>query len=463
VWLPKEELNGLPSGGTWKANLAMALQDANGVKLAGFDSIITLNVGDKTKMALTPPTLELLAGSHRDKDQSGGYSAGDELIYRVSYTAARDLASVQLDYEIPAGFESAGAHGFAANSGIKKSNDTLSAAGSKQLLKDGIAMKKGETLIIDVPLRVLPGSAVRVASQALATPAGYDAMSSDETVLNLQRKFGVAQALALKLEMAGQTDPDKDAVVAQKTPFTYRLAVSSITKQKIEQLSLRYRLPGGLYLVEAPKIVGTATQATLNTQWNGDADDELFAPDSVFPPSNNIEIEMQVAVKETVNDGVFVQSTISAGAGNLSDAIQAAHRVKVREQRADGDRVRIVKSADADAIVQPGTDIKYSIRVSNQSPKTVRNLLIRDRAPDHTTLAAASCGALSPDVCKTVTLNDNNVIDGQMTHAAVCTGSGRQSDPDGQHVFWCLNGDLEPLADYTVDYTVQVNGAAPQP
>jgi hypothetical protein len=73
----------------------------------------------------------------------------------------------------------------------------------------------------------------------------------------------------------------------------------------------------------------------------------------------------------------------------------------------------------------------------------------------------ASCGKLPASACSTLTLGDKDVVDGGMTHAALCTGGGPQSDPQGKHVFWCLNGDLEPLADYTVNYSVQINGVAP--
>jgi len=107
-----------------------------------------------------------------------------------------------------------------------------------------------------------------------------------------------------------------------------------------------------------------------------------------FGASQTITIDIPVAVKELVEDGVSVQSTVNASAGNLIDALSAKHTVKVRErQRHGGDQVMVVKSSKANASVQPGEKIMYQIRVSNQTSKIARNLLIRDRAPDHTNIA----------------------------------------------------------------------------
>jgi hypothetical protein len=240
-------------------------------------------------------------------------------------------------------------------------------------------------------------------------------------------------------------------------------------KQTIKNTSLRYRLPGGLSRTDAP-IVSTASNisggpatASINTQWDGDTDEELLAANTNLKPGESLTLDIPVVVKDMVGNGVSVKSTVNAGAGNLSDALRATHTVKVSERLAGNDRVMVVKSSDAKPQVLPGTRITYQIRVSNQTSKTVRNLLIRDRTADHTEMVASSCGELPSETCSTFTLNDSDMVEGQTTHDALCTTPAKKSVPGGRNVFWCLNGDLNPLDDYVVDYTLQVNGAAPPP
>jgi len=75
---------------------------------------------------------------------SGGYSTGDELTYRISYTAARDLTDVQLDMHCRGDWRKAGAAPtFAGNSDMKPDGE-LSADWNKALLKHGVQMKKGQ-------------------------------------------------------------------------------------------------------------------------------------------------------------------------------------------------------------------------------------------------------------------------------------------------------------------------------
>jgi hypothetical protein len=319
-----------------------------------------------------------------------------------------------------------------------------------------------------LPLDEVDAGTLRVTIWAV-DKAGNQQWKYASYVKQEQRRFSAAQALALTLDMiappvSGQTDPTLTAAtVAQQAPFVYRVVLSA-QKQSVEEASLRYRLPGGLSPAGSPSVLVDATkQVKLNPSWDGDANDELLDAKTMLAPSQTITIDIPVAVKEQVEDGVAVQSTVNAGAGNLIDALSAKHTVKVRERQRGGDQVMVVKSSDAKASVQPGANIVYRIRVSNQTSRIARNLLIRDRAPDHTTLLSSSCGELSPETCKTYLLNDSDIVEDQMTHDALCTTPGRKSAPDGRHVIWCLNGDLAPLDEYVVDYTIQVNGTAPPP
>jgi hypothetical protein len=482
VSLSKEELEKFPTAGQWSATLDMELQDAADAGLADFRRDITFNISDTTGMAMTPPQIQLLPASHRDHDNSGGFSAGDELIYRISYNAARNLSNVQLDYDLPPGLERSGvAATFADGSDIKQ-QETLRKDGSKALLENGLAMKKGESLVIDLPLRIKQSSEMQIVSQVSASADGHGAMTSEKAILQVQQRFPAAQALTLTFYMvappvAGQAMPSSDkvdqadkagATVAHKSPFVYRITLAA-QKQTVKNASLRYRLPGGLSRTDAPIVFNVSSvskgpaAALLNAQWNGDADDELLAANTDLSPGESLTLDIPVVVKDAVGNSVSVKSTVNAGAGNLSDGLRAAHTVKVRERLAGNDRVMVVKSSDAKAQVQPGTRIAYQIRVSNQTSNTVRNLLIRDRAADHTEMVASSCGELPAETCSTFTLNDSDIVEGQMTHDALCKTPIKKSVPGGRHVFWCLNGDLDPLADYVVDYTLQVNGSAPPP
>ncbi|HEY4072353.1 MAG TPA: hypothetical protein VGM52_04540 [Herbaspirillum sp.] len=276
------------------------------------------------------------------------------------------------------------------------------------------------------------------------------------------KKIQAADALQLTLQplAAGQAD----ATIAHRAPFIYRITLTA-QKQTVKNASLRYRLPGGLSRTDAPVVINDHPQALLNAQWDGDADDELLSANSNLKPGESLTLDVPVIVKDVVGDGVAIKSTVAAGAGNLSDGLQATHTVKVRERlEGEGDeRVMVMKSSDANAEVQPGARITYRIRVRNQTSRTVRNLLIRDRAADHTEVVASSCGELPAETCSTFTLNDGDLVDGQATHEALCTKPDKKSVPGGRHVFWCLNGDLNPLDDYVVDYTLKVNGAAPPP
>lgn len=277
------------------------------------------------------------------------------------------------------------------------------------------------------------------------------------------KELKVGDALDLMLELADRPgEAGEDAVAARQTPLLYRVVLTS-RQQPLDALSLTYNLPGGLQTSGKPVLVNAAGNAlvNLNPQWDGDADTELLAPGAALGRNQRIAIDIPVMIKDIVDDGVVVQSTVGAGAANLAGALRKSHKLRTLERETAGDRVRVVKSMDADAVVQPGAQIRYRIRVSNHTSKTVRNLLIRDRAPDHTALLEADCGNLPASACKVLTLGDNAVANGNMTHAALCTGAGPQSDPQGRHVFWCLNDDLEPLADTSVNYSVQINGAAP--
>ena len=168
-------------------------------------------------------------------------------------------------------------------------------------------------------------------------------------------------------------------------------------------------------------------------------------------------IEVPVVLKDVAQDSVAVKSIVYAGAGNLVGTVDASHRFQVAHRLGKtGHRLEIVKSMDADANARPGQIIKYMLKVDNHTLKTVRNLMIRDRAPDHTTLVDASCGNVPASECRILKLGDKAVETGNMTHAALCKGEVK-SDPQGQHVFWCLNGDLEPLAEYVVDYSVRIH------
>jgi hypothetical protein len=460
VSLSKNALARLPGAGQWRAHLAMDLQDHANTHLADFSSDLVLNVSDTTGMALQPPRIALLDGSHQDNDRSGSFTTGNTLTYRIVYEATRDLKRFQLDYALPPGLAHEGNPSFHGAGGTIQ--PPLSDDQGSKLLRFPIDIKKGQILVIDVPLRIQSGAAARVVSQVFVVAEDFDAMPSDEAILNIQRRFGVSESLALTLEMLEMVG--QDALIAQQTPFTYRVVLSAKT-QALDSPSLSYRLPGGMQAAGKPVLKDAASHVKLaiNAQWDGDADTELLAGGATLPRGESIAIEIPVMVKDVVGDGVFVQSSVDAGAANLDGTLQKSHRIKIRERTVTGDRVRIVKSMDAAAAVQPGANIRYQIRVSNQTFKTVRNLLIRDRAPDHTTLIDASCGDLPAASCKTLTLSDADVADGNMTHAALCRGTSPPSDPQGKHVFWCLNGDLEPLADYTVDYSVRIDGAAPAP
>jgi hypothetical protein len=457
VSLSKNALARLPGAGQWRAHLAMDLQDHANTHLADFSSDIVLNVSDTTGMALQPPRIALLEGSHGDNDRSGSFTTGNTLTYRIVYEATRNLTRFQLDYALPPGLAHDGNPPFHGAGGTIQ--PPLSHDQGSKLLQFPIDIKKGQILVIDVPLRIQSGAAARVVSQVVAVAEDFDAMPSEEAILNIQRRFGVSESLALTLEMLEMVG--QDAVIAQQTPFTYRIVLSAKT-QTLDSPSLSYRLPGGMQAAGQPVLKDAASHVKLaiNAGWDGDADTELLAGGATLPRGESIAIEIPVMVKDVVGDSVFVQSTVDAGAANLDGTLQKSHRIKIRERAVTGDRVRIVKSMDADAAVQPGANIRYQIRVSNQTFKTVRNLLIRDRAPDHTTLLDASCGDLPAASCKTLTLSDADVAEGNMTHAALCRGTSPPSDPQGKHVFWCLNGDLEPLADYTVDYSVRIDGVA---
>ncbi|HEY4319326.1 MAG TPA: CfaE/CblD family pilus tip adhesin [Herbaspirillum sp.] len=456
ITLPKSELARLPSGGQWRADLKMDLKNDAGARLAGFNSDIALDVSDKTDMSLKPPRIELLEGSHRDSNRSGGFSVNDEFIYRITYKAARDLNRVQLRLLLPPELTLTGERPRDAGS---TANVALADGWNRDLLEGGTTMKRGQTVVIDVPLRVGPGAA-RLVSQVEASAEGFDPLPSAEAVLHVQRRFDASEALGLTLEMDRQ-DAGEEAVVAQQTPFKYRIVLAS-RKHAVDGLKLAYRLPGGMQAAGKPSLrnVPQLARVSLNAQWDGDANVELLAAGATLPREEGITIEIPVMIKDVVDDGVFVRSTVSAGAGNVNGELQQSHEVKIRERESGGHRVRIVKSMDGDVVAQPGAQIRYQIRVSNHTFKTVRNLLIRDRAPDHTTLVDASCGDLNAQACKTVTLGDEAVEDGAMTYAGLCAGAGTQSDPQGKHVFWCLSGDLEPLADYTVNYSVRIDGAA---
>lgn len=460
VMIPKSELARLPVHGQWRAELIMDMKDANGKDLAVFSSGITLDVTDENDLSLKPPRIELLEGSHRDSNGSGGFTANDEFVYRITYVASRDLNGVNLELALP--------HGLDRHENLRHADgsvqELLSNNHGKHLLQHPVNLRQGQKLAIDVPLRIHPSVAARLVSQVHAHADGFDPLPSAEAVLNVQKRFDASESLGMTVEVIGQ-NAEEEPVIAQQTPLKYRIVLSS-RKYALEGLSLAYRLPGGMQMNGKPELhpIPELAEVKLNENWNGDADIALFASSAKLSKEQSITIDIPVMVKEIVEDGGSVQSTFSAGAANLNGELSKSHKVRIRERESGGGhRVRIVKSVKGDAVALPGADIRYQIRVSNQTFKTVRNLLIRDRAPDHTTLIDASCGNLPDSACRVLKLGDKAVEEGSMTHAALCKG-GTQSDPEGQHVFWCLDGDLEPLADYVVDYAVRINdGSAAVP
>jgi hypothetical protein len=288
-----------------------------------------------------------------------------------------------------------------------------------------------------------------------------------KTTFTYKKEIKARDALtaSLTLDMVGAQSPQP--VVAQQAPFVYRVVLTA-KKQTVQRPSLRFRLPGELSVFAAPVLMadgdgdgdGDGAEVSINPQWDGESDDALLADGGILRAGQVVAIEVTVAVKEAVDSGVAVQSTIVACAGNLTGTLQALHRVTVGERPAAGNRVRLEKSVDAHAAVLPGALIKYTLRVGNPTFETVRKLLIRDHVPDHTKLEGASCGNLPAGICQVYSFNDEDVADGVMTHAGMCGSPGRQSDPDGRHVIWCLNGELAPLSEYSVDYTVRVDGGS---
>ena len=246
VAIPKSELARLPGHGQWRAELIMDMKDAAGTNLAVFSSDITLDVTDENDMSLKPPRIELVEGSHRDNNGSGGFTANDEFVYRVTYVASRDLNNVRLELTLPPGLDRSETPRHVGDS----FGGLLSNRHGDNLLQNAVSLKQGQKLVIDVPLRIHPSSAAKLVSQAHAHADGFDPLPSAEAVLNVQKRFDVSESLGMTVELIG-LNAEEEPVVAQQAPLKYqqhrscryrwRICDLRTERRRLEILVLRQR------------------------------------------------------------------------------------------------------------------------------------------------------------------------------------------------------------------------------
>jgi uncharacterized repeat protein (TIGR01451 family) len=393
--------------------------------------------------------LEIAPDSPADKDDSGGFSKGDDLIYRLTVAAgAAEAHNLSAHYALPAGLARtpdsrpylAPHSALADNAGL---NAYWDGRGDAQLFASGVSLAADRTVIVDIPVTIIAQDATPLTSTLrLGASNARDELTLTHR-LALQDRYPAARALTLQL---ASMQPDR--IYRQGTAFDYRVTLQA-GRWPLYGLALRYALPAGLQRNGAVRIDGEsdAGAAALNPAWDGDGDARLLTPvqGAALAAGGSISLAVPVRVADAAAYGAALDSAIEAEAENLSGPVAAAHRIMLEQAAIAEDMLRLRKTVDQDTAT-PGATLRYTITFTNLGIEDLSGLVIRDRIQtDYLTLRSMQCGPSMPAGLQCCTVAQGSAQCAQAANSAAGA------------LEWRIDGNLPPGASGSVGYEAQVN------
>ncbi|MDE2611762.1 MAG: DUF11 domain-containing protein [Burkholderiales bacterium] len=386
---------------------------------------------------VTEAALQRLRG--QDVDQSGGFTPGDTLIYRLNLRASgtTGLTGLQLAYPLPDGLQANGKAAFANHSDVRAGLNPQwnGTAGKQQLLGPGVAVPAGKSLVIDIPVKLAaPRNAqLPVTSQvsvSAANTSGTHVLSDAFTWQSTDFDASAALRTSLTVLPGNALPRPGDSLTYEVTLHAQRWALSGA--------QLTFDLPAGLARDPArqPSFApGGHIQAGLNAQWDGNG--QLLSQDVALPAGKSIVVRVPVRVRMAAVPGQLV-SRVAAGAVNVRGMQFAEHLLTLAGEPPETGQLRMVKRVDRDT-ARPGEALTYTIHFMNLGTEPLADLDIHQAVPPHTRLLEVACGKPMPT-------------------GLTCTP--KAAGPDERSVRWEFDGQLPAGAGAEVTYTVQIKGQA---
>ncbi|HEY4316723.1 MAG TPA: Ig-like domain-containing protein [Herbaspirillum sp.] len=374
-----------------------------------------------------------------DKDGSGGFSRGDDLIYAIELQAGNIAAQgVSLRYTLPDGLAlTPGTRPYFAPESATTDGSRLNAhwdgAGDPQLLGDSLDLAPNGKLILHIPVTVTGFPAASpLRSTVLAGARNAKDTLPLEQQLALQDKFPANRALDLEF-----TSLHPDWKYRRGMAFDYRIALR-VRAWDLSDVELRYALPPGLERNGEARLEGDGASAMqLNPAWgkNGAALLLSSVPGAKLAALHSFNVMIPVKIAVDAAPGSALQSEIEAQASNMNGAAIARHRIVLSDVTDPEDQLLLTKTVDQKTAL-PGQTLRYTITYANVGLDDLHDLVIRDAfQSEYLTLGKVQCGPLEP----------------RTLHCAPIAGS-----TPGQ-LEWRLDGKLEFGDSGSVSYEVKVN------
>lgn len=343
-----------------------------------------------------------------DKDDSGGFSRGDDLIYAVELQTGKIAAQgLSLRYALPAGLSMRPDTTpdtrpyFAPASAISDGtllNAHWNGAGDAQLLADGVDLAANSKLVIHIPVAIAGRTiASPVASPIVSTVLAGAGNAKDDLQLEhqlaLQEKFPADRALDLEF-----TSLQPDWKYRQGSAFNYRIALR-VRAWDLSNVALRYALPPGLEKNGEARLEGDGAAAVkLNPAWGNNGEGLLLSslPGVMLTARHSLSVVIPVKVAAKAVPGSTVQSEIEADASNLSGPATARHHIVLDSTTGPEEQLMLKKTVDNQTAL-PGQTLRYTITYANVGIDDLHDLVIRDTfQSEYLTLGHAQCGPVAP-------------------------------------------------------------------
>lgn len=290
---------------------------------------------------------KLTPEAHQDIDGSGGFTVGDKLVYRLRVVAATDIDNFQLSLTLPGGIATEldpghrvainpatrinTAHGYLITHRLNQDWQGTSGDGALLVRKNGQGspdLKKGDVVVLDIPVVLREGATGTLSAQANAWSANNPGIVGEKAgSVDIQMQadgFPVDRGLSASLQPEGLPP----VLTPLGTEFTYVVTLTA-HHWPMHGAHLNYVLPQGLHRNGAPGFaVNSDLQQGLNAAWRGTAAaaDLLTSTATLAPGQQAI---VRVPVKLDANEVGELCSEIEAGAASLRGTQWLGHRVDV--------------------------------------------------------------------------------------------------------------------------------------
>ncbi|TAL53376.1 fibronectin type III domain-containing protein [Pandoraea sp.] len=285
--------------------------------------------------------------AHQDVDGSGGFTPGDKLVYRLRFVAGVDIKNFQVSLTLPEGVATDRnpgsrvqinpatridtSHGYLITHRLNQSWQGTSGDAALLVKKDGYGspdLKKGDVVVLDIPVVLLDTAKGTLSAQARAWSGSNPAIVGEESgsVDVVMQAGGFPVAKALSASMATEGLPD--GLTPLGTPFTYVVTLAA-EHWPMRGAQLNYVLPRGLHRNGAPSFDSQShLQQGLNADWEGTpAKANLLGGTAALAAGQRAVL--RVPVKLDGNEVGDLCSEIQAGAATVSGNLWLGHRIDV--------------------------------------------------------------------------------------------------------------------------------------